>query len=232
MKRNDRHTYIASVSFGKDSLAMLILLLTHEKEYPLDKVVFFDTGMEFDIIYQYKDRVERILKARNIEFITLKPKRPFLETMLTYRHRTRSGEIKTGYGWCGGLCRWGTTEKLKALDSFDKTAIWYVGIAYDEPKRFERLKKEHNKIAPLVMYKMTEEVCLKVCKQYGFDYNGLYSGLSRISCWCCRNKNLKELKYYKESLPEYWKRLCDLEKAIGEPMKKPLFLEDRLKGGE
>lgn len=33
--------YIASVSFGKDSLAMLLLLL--EKKYPIQEVIFYDT---------------------------------------------------------------------------------------------------------------------------------------------------------------------------------------------
>lgn len=40
--------YIASVSFGKDSLAMLLMLI--EKRYKLDEVVFYDTGMEFQAI--------------------------------------------------------------------------------------------------------------------------------------------------------------------------------------
>ncbi len=40
--------HIASVSFGKDSLAMLILII--EKGYPLDEVVFYDTGKEFQAI--------------------------------------------------------------------------------------------------------------------------------------------------------------------------------------
>lgn len=37
--------HIASVSWGKDSLAMLLLLI--EKGWPLNEVVFYDTGMEF-----------------------------------------------------------------------------------------------------------------------------------------------------------------------------------------
>ena len=40
---------IASVSFGKDSLAMLLKLL--ELKYTIDEVVFVDTGMEFQAIY-------------------------------------------------------------------------------------------------------------------------------------------------------------------------------------
>lgn len=37
--------YVASVSFGKDSLAMLLVLI--EENWPLDEVIFYDTGMEF-----------------------------------------------------------------------------------------------------------------------------------------------------------------------------------------
>lgn len=39
---------IASVGWGKDSLAMLHGLI--ERGMPLDEVVFYDTGMEFDAI--------------------------------------------------------------------------------------------------------------------------------------------------------------------------------------
>lgn len=56
--------YIASVSFGKDSLAMLLLLI--EKKQPLDEVIFYDTGMEFQSIYETRDKVLKILKSKNI----------------------------------------------------------------------------------------------------------------------------------------------------------------------
>ena len=52
--------YYASVSFGKDSLAMLFMLI--EKGYQLDEVVFYDTGMEFRAIYNTRDAVLPILK--------------------------------------------------------------------------------------------------------------------------------------------------------------------------
>ena len=57
--------YIASVSFGKDSLAMLLMLI--EKKYPIDYVVFYNTGMEFDSIYHIRDIVKKQLKELNIE---------------------------------------------------------------------------------------------------------------------------------------------------------------------
>ena len=57
--------YIASCSFGKDSLAMVLLLL--EKKYPLDEVIFFDTGMEFQAIYHNRDKLSDVLLKNNIK---------------------------------------------------------------------------------------------------------------------------------------------------------------------
>ena len=61
--------YIACVSFGKDSLAMLLLLL--EKDYPLDEVIFFDTEVEFDSVYKVKEQVRPLLEEKGITFTEL-----------------------------------------------------------------------------------------------------------------------------------------------------------------
>ena len=50
--------YIASVSFGKDSLAMLLKII--EENLPLDEVVFYDTGMEFQAIYNIRDKIKTL----------------------------------------------------------------------------------------------------------------------------------------------------------------------------
>lgn len=220
--------YIASVSFGKDSLAMLLLIL--EYNYPLDEVVFYDTGMEFQAIYNIRDKVKELLKSKGIKYTELKPKRPFLDSMTNYPHKSRKGVNKKGYGWCGGLCRWGTTEKIRAIDKYCKGAVQYVGIAADEPKRLERLMGTYKR-SPLAEMEVTEKEALQYCYDKGFNWleNGieLYSILDRVSCWCCRNKNLKELKKYKEHLPDYYFKLIELENKIGEPMKKPSYLKER-----
>lgn len=60
--------YIASCSFGKDSLAMVLLLI--EKGYPLDEVIFYDTEMEFQAIYYNRDKLSKILdeKTSNLQY--------------------------------------------------------------------------------------------------------------------------------------------------------------------
>ena len=211
--------YVASVSFGKDSLAMLLLVL--EKGLPLDEVVFYDTGMEFQAIYKIRDKIIPVLKKRGIIFTELHPARPFLYDMLERPVMSEQKGEHKGYGWCGGMCRWGTTEKIATIDRHTQDCHIYVGIAIDEPNRLQRLPDW--KSSPIAEAGMNEADCLRYCRERGYvwEENGvdLYSILDRVSCWCCSNKNRKELKNIYRYLPEYWERLKDLQRKLERPMK-------------
>lgn len=216
--------YIASISFGKDSLAMLLYLINSQK--PLDEVVFYDTGVEFNAIYKLRDKVSPILNEHGIKYTELHPEKLFEWTMFEKPVNGKNG-LHYGYSWCGGACRWGTTEKLKALDKYalKRSAVVYVGIAADEAHRTEG--KADFKQFPLIENDMTEKDCLEYCRENGFDwlektqdgYVDLYDILDRVSCWCCANKNLKELKNIYRFLHEYWKRLERLQLKTHRPMK-------------
>ena len=229
--------YIASVSFGKDSLAMLLRLIEENK--PLDEVVFYDTGMEFNCIYQIRNKVKQLLEDKNIKYTELKPKETFEYTMFEKPVHKRDGTTSKGYSWCGGRCRWGTTEKLKSIEKYCKGNYEYVGIAYDEQKRLVKERKG-NKLFPLADWKMKEKDCLKYCYGKGYkwleDGIELYSILDRVSCWCCCNKNLKELKNYYKYLPKYWNKLKEFQKRTSRPMKYNKYsvfdLENKFKGEE
>lgn len=224
--------YVASVSFGKDSLAMLLKLMEENK--PIDKVVFYNTGMEFDSIYTLRDKLKPTIKKYGAEFVELNPDKSFLYYMLKHKviHRNNNG-YHIGYGWCGGRCRWGTTSKLQSINNYKKSLnddyIDYVGIAYDEPQRFDKAQSE-GKVLPLLDWQMTENDCLKYCYEHGYDwsesttkgYVDLYKILKRVSCWCCRNKNLEELRNIYNYLPNYWGKLKMLQSQIKEPMKGEL----------
>lgn len=221
--------HIASVSWGKDSLAMLHLLV--ERGMPIDEVMFYDTGAEFDAVYAERDRTIPLLRESGIEYAELRPKRPFFFDMLAKTVRCRDGSTKQGYGWCGGPCRWGTSAKTSALDRYakERNAIVYVGIAADETRRIER-ERAPWKSLPLVDMGMTEADCLALCYERGHEWEQggvrLYDVLDRVSCWCCRNKNMREIVAMRESLPAYYERLVALERVIGEPMKRePLEAE-------
>lgn len=232
--------YIASCSFGKDSLAMLLLIL--EKNKPLDEVIFYDTGMEFQAIYNIRDTVVRLLKEKGIKYTELKPKFPFEYVMFEKPVKHRNGTISKGYSWCGGRCRWGTTEKNTIIkkylkENYNDDYKEYVGIAYDEPNR---IKDDNKKIYLLYDLKFTEKDCLRYCysKGYSWEEDGidLYSILDRVSCWCCANKNLKELRAYYKYLPTYWNKLKELQSKTERPFrnnKESIFdLEERFKKEE
>lgn len=219
--------HIASVSWGKDSLAMLLELVS--RGYPLDEVVFFDTGMEFQAIYDTRDTVIPRLRAYGVEYTERRPKNPMWWSMFCRPVRSRkTGEVhKHGYGWCGGTCRWGTTEKQRAVDRYaeERDATVYVGIAADETARLGKEVKPYKR-HPLAEWGMTEADCLSLCIDEGYTWDeggvSLYDVLDRVSCWCCRNKNMRELKAIHDNLPEYWQRLCAMEDVLGQMKSKPL----------
>ena len=227
--------FIASISFGKDSLAMLLKLL--ELNYPLDEVVYFDIGVEFDSIRNNAERMKPILSEKGIEFTILYPKESFIYNMTERPVRKRKGECQKGWLWCGGNARWGTGMKLEAIAENnakygEEMIVEYVGVASDERLRINRDRQGNRvKIYPLVECGMTEKDCLDYCYQQGYDwqeyepildkYIRLYDILPRVSCWCCRNKNLDELRNYYHYLPSYWNRLKEMQcKLPCDPMKK------------
>lgn len=223
--------YIASVSFGKDSLAMLLMLI--EKKCKLDEVIFYDTGMEFKAIYDTRNIVKELLGKKGIKYTELRPKEPFLYKMFEKEVHKRNGTIQYGYGICGGRCRWGTTEKNITITKYLKSQYGqdykeYIGIAADETKRIEKERDEH-KLLPLVEWKITESECLKYCYNKGFFWEEnrvrLYTILDRVSCWCCGNKNNREIENMFLYLPEYWKQNIHLFEQIIARNKKGIVVE-------
>ena len=121
---------------------------------------------------------------------------------------------------------------MAAINRFKKSlnddVTDYVGIAADEPQRINKASYE-GKTLPLVDWGMSESDCLSYCREHGFTWNedgiDLYDVLQRVSCWCCRNKNLTELKAIYTHLPKYWRRLKGLEVRLGEAMKSRALTE-------
>ena len=214
--------YIASCSFGKDSLAMLLKLL--ELNYPLDEVIYFDIGVEFDSIKVNAEKMKPLLEEKGVTFTILKPKDDFLYTMTEKPVKKRTGELQSGYKWCGGSARWGTTLKLEAIKEHYKTyqnemIVEYVGVASDERQRINRQRLENTiKIYPLAEWEMKEKDCLEYCYSKGFHWNEngyeLYDLLDRVSCKYCRNKNLKELRNIYHFMPGIWKELKELQEKV------------------
>ena len=211
--------HILSFSGGKDSTFLLLELI--RRNYPLDEVVFFDTGWEFPAMYEHIKRCKKICEDNGIKFITLHPKKSFDYLMFDKLVNERKGGTHYGYSWCGGTCRWGTTEKQKSLDEYaeqNKGSIVYIGIAADETARLEKERADY-KCFPLNEWGITEDVCLQGCYDAGFDWDGMYEHLDRLSCKFCKNNNLKELRNIRKHYPDVWEQLKDYQSRTNRPYK-------------
>lgn len=216
--------HIASYSGGKDSTAMILKLL--ENKMPLDLVYFFDLGKEYKSIYRNVNRMEAILAAHGIELIRAKPAKGDFNYYFS-DHETTTG--RKGYGWCGGSNRWGTNLKISTARKLEnelpasvKVVVKYIGIAADEAERV-RLAVETTKTGkkiiyeyPLATWGIKEDQALVYCYRNGFHWleNGLelYDYLTRVSCYCCHNNSLNELRFIYFNLPEYWHDFEELER--------------------
>ena len=214
--------YVASLSCGKDSLAMVLRLMEEQK--PLTKCVFYDTGVEFEAIYNNLEKIHPILKEYGCELVVLEPKQHFLLSMLAKPVCKGKENEHYGYDWCGGRARWGTEHKMATINTYLKTlGVYkqYVGIAVDEP---QRARFDNETIYPLIAWNMTEADCLEFCKVRGWNWRerdiDLYDILDRVSCWCCANKNMKELKNMYLFLPEYWDLLKGLQSRVDRPFRR------------
>ena len=198
---------IVSFSGGKDSTAMLLLML--EKNIQIDDIVFCDTGMEFPEMYTHIKKVEKFIKRK---ITILKEPRGF--EYLLGEHKKRNGNI--GYGWPDFRNRWCTQLLKKSviqkyLKQFSNV-IEYHGIAVDESHRALKNKENNRKIVyPLITWNLTEQDCLNYCYSKGFNWNGLYKNFQRVSCWCCPLSRIGELIVLYNNYPELWSKLEELD---------------------
>lgn len=206
-----------------------MLLKILELNYPLDEVVYFDIGVEFDSIRNNADKMAPILERKGIKFTILEPKQPFVYLMTEKPVKKANGKNQKGYKWCGGCARWGTSLKLDAIKKNNEKygnemIVEYVGVAADERQRINRERHGNRvKIYPLVEWEMTENDCLEYCYRKGWHWNEngyeLYDLLDRVSCKYCKNKNLKELRNIYHYMPEVWQELKELQDKVKMPYK-------------
>ncbi|WP_147369010.1 phosphoadenosine phosphosulfate reductase domain-containing protein, partial [Fusobacterium necrophorum] len=74
--------HIVSFSGGKDSTAMLLMML--EKKLKVDDIVFLDTGVEFPEMYEH---IEKIEKNINRKITKLKAEKSFEFMLLNYEKK-------------------------------------------------------------------------------------------------------------------------------------------------
>lgn len=194
---------IVSLSGGKDSTAMLLMML--ERGEPIHSVVFFDTGWEFPQMY---DHIKKLEKHTGIKFVRLCSKKSFTETTI------KISWPQPRFRRCTGMKR----DVIATHHGKNKPYISCRGIAVDETRRIvQKARKIHKGCSvrfPLVEWAVTEEDALQYCYKHGFDWDGLYKLFSRVSCYCCPLKKIGDLKAIRKNFPELWQKMLNLDSAI------------------
>lgn len=202
--------HIVQFSGGKDSTAMLLMLL--EKNIKIDEIIFCDTGKEFPAMYRHIEKVRNYISRYNKDITILKPDKTFDYYMFDHVKTKGKNKGSRGYGWANMGIRWCTTILKKNITNKylkKQNYISYIGIAYDEPKRHRNIEKnvEH----PLYDWKITEKQALEYCYSKGFNWEGLYEDFKRVSCWCCPLKSLSELRVLYNKYPNLWEKLKQMD---------------------
>lgn len=210
--------YIASCSFGKDSIATI--LLAKEYNEPLDEIVYCEVMFDKDISGELPEHRDFIYNKAIPTFESWGYKVTVLRSEKTYkdifyRVKKRGNCAGNIYGFPPRHC-WANGElKIPPIREYWKSqsedVTQYVGIAIDEQVRLDRVVKSRNQMSLLEKYGYTEQMAKEKCIDYGL-LSPIYSFSNRGGCWFCQNQSLCQLKELRSTHPELWKILLDMQK--------------------
>lgn len=189
---------------------------------PVDEVVFVDTGAEYPELYRHVERVKSHL-PKGIRFTMLKPDHDFFSyVLLPIRKRGKYKEKNWPYGfpspkrrWCTGFLKITPQRRYKRhLASRGESVIMYVGLSSEEKHRLPRCPNP-NILYPLIeTFKTTSRENLRYCYRLGFDWNGAYEYVSRLSCYPCFLSSMHNLRYLYYKHPNLWERIIEAERCL------------------
>ena len=205
------HSSVVSFSGGKDSTAMLHLLL--EQGVPVSHVVYFETEWDFP---QMRAHLDMVTAKTGLRIIRVRYYRYFEEMLALW------GWPKSAGGWCAAR-KHQTCLKYIGHIKGDKTE--YIGFSADEVKRTQTkwMKTRRWPVRfPLIEAGMGEADSLAYCRRLGYHWDGLYDVMDRVSCFCCPKGGKAKRRCIRENFPELereWQRLdavADMSNAESE----------------
>jgi hypothetical protein len=208
-------SYIASISYGKDSLKMLDVIKT--RGLPLDRIITFDVwatdtiSADLPPVVEFKKKMDIYIKEKyGIEVEHLCARYPdgskvtyeseFYRVKMKGAHKGKIYGFPFAFGaWCNSYLKMGAKKGvIKPND------ISYIGIAYDEKQRHKIISE--TKVAPLVDFQIDEDMCYLHCKYEGI-LSPSYESSYRDGCWFCHNQGIDQLRHLRKNYPEYWEML-------------------------
>lgn len=225
--------HVISWSGGKDSTATIILFHEHYQElvkygdtvtiifvevmYDLERNISGHTPEMVRFIYSTAEK----FRSWGFEVNILRSDRDFLSCFnrkIADRAQPERRGRTHGFMLSKGKCDVKRDCKLRPIRLWKKAhhgedIIEYIGIAYDEPKRYSNLT--NGRIESLLCrYELTEDDARSLCEQYGMLAPQYYMNegkQNRDGCWFCCNAKLCELAKVKEEKPDLWEEFMALE---------------------
>lgn len=216
---------IFNLSFGKDSMATLLLAV--EQGIQIDRVMYCDIRFsdeisgEHPLMAEWIPEAERILKERF--GITVEHVFSITYFEQFFKVKQKGSHIGDVYGFPHIIGAWCNSRlKIAAINKYfaqfgNNNITQFVGIAYDEPKRWKRLKSKETKNCKyrslLFEHKFTEFDAFIMCAKYGL-LSPIYQTNDEIyrgGCWFCPKQCNADLYSLWKNYPEYFQKLVDLE---------------------
>ena len=214
--------HIASCSFGKDSIATVIL--AHINNEPIDLIVYSEVMFDEKISGEHPLHRDFIYNKAIPTFESWGYEVKVLRSDKTYKdcffnvcgERAKPERVGKLRGFpIGWACKVNSDCKVPPIKKFYKNikedVTQYVGIAIDEPVRLARLENT-NKISLLAKYNYTEQMAYELCQEYDL-LSPIYKFTHRNGCWFCPNRSDREFIELINNYPELWNELKILSKA-------------------
>ena len=225
-KRRERESkYVCSCSFGKDSLATVLLAL--ENGEPLDAVIYvevmFDnsrgiSGENPDHLKWINEVAKPKLKELGVDVIHLRSTEDYISQFnKVIVSGSRRGMIRA-YP-LARMCCIQRECKIAPIRKYYKDNYYnsdynvceYVGIAIDETERLKSLEKSDRvritKTSLLAKYGYTETMALLKCAEYGLLSPLYFQGGARNGCFFCPNQSTASYSRLRRNYPELWEEL-------------------------
>ena len=216
---------IASCSFGKDSIATILLALEHGE--PLDEAVYCEVMFDKNVsgeVPEHRDFIYNTaipaLERMGVKIIVLRAEKTYVDLFTGRITRGPKKGMVRSFPICG-KCAVQRDCKVRPVDRYKRAqppgTVQYIGIAKDEQERLLRL--DGAKISLLEKYNFTELDALEFCREAGL-LSPVYDFTDRGGCWFCPNAKRAELRHLYDHHPDLWARMLELQAIPGKATEK------------
>ena len=209
--------YISSCSFGKDSLAQVIV--AKENGEPLDENLYCEVMFTPEISAEvpehrdfiYEVAIPKLERDYGLKTTVVRAEKTMLDLFYKVVQIGASEGKLVGFP-IPGRCLINRDLKIKPIKDYLKTLTepitQYVGIAISEPERLARLKP--GCVSILAKYGINEIEATEICKARGL-YSPGYQFSNRNGCFFCPNATEEQLYHLYRNHHHIWDQLLELQ---------------------